>query len=82
MWTADKDEYESDLHSNEDYLSSSEEVMGSNPIQAWIFWVLIFTTAQEVFITAKIPFLFTSFFTVHMYDFHIFPVVIDLIINL
>ena len=35
------------------------EVMGSNPIQAWIFWGLIFTNAQVVFIIAKIAFTFT-----------------------
>ena len=38
------------------------EVMGSNPVQAWVFWSLIFTTAQVVFITAKIAFIFTSLF--------------------
>ena len=31
----------------------------------------IFTTAQAVFITAKIAFIFTSLFAVHIYDFHI-----------
>ena len=35
---------------------------------------LIFTTAQAVFITAKITFIFTSLSAVHMYDFHIFTV--------
>ena len=68
IWTADQHEYESNLHSNKHYMSSSEnkawkkifrpvwdfnpsplwctmehcssitEVMGSNPIQAWIFF--------------------------------------------
>ena len=33
-------------------------VMGSNPIQAWIFSGLIFTNAQVVFITAKIAFIY------------------------
>ena len=32
------------------------EVMGSNPIQAWIFSGPIFTTAEVVFITVKIAF--------------------------
>ena len=35
------------------------EVMDSNSVQTWIFSGLIFTTAQVVFITAKIPFIFT-----------------------
>ena len=35
---------------------------------------LIFTTAQVVFITAKITFIFTSLSAVHIYDFHIFTV--------
>ena len=34
-------------------------VMGSNPVQAWIFSDLIFTTSQIVFITAKIAFILT-----------------------
>ena len=33
------------------------EVMGSNPVQAWIFSGLIFTTAQVVQITARITFI-------------------------
>ena len=33
------------------------EVMGSNPVQAWIFSGLIFTTAQVVHITARITFI-------------------------
>ena len=44
------------------------EVMGSNPIQAWIFSGPIFTTAEVVFITVKIAF-------VQIYDFHTFTVV-------
>ena len=40
IWTADKDMNESDPRSDMHYLGSSE-VMGSNPVQAWIF----FTTA-------------------------------------
>ena len=35
---------------------------------------LVFTTAQAVFIAAKITFTFKSLSTVHMYDFHIFTV--------
>ena len=31
--------------------------MGSNPVQAWIFSDLIFTTAQVVCITARITFI-------------------------
>ena len=34
------------------------EVMGLNSVQTWIFLGLIFTIAQVVFITAKIPFIF------------------------
>ena len=35
-----------------------KKVMGSNPVQAWIFFLgLIFTTAQVVFITTKIAFI-------------------------
>ena len=35
------------------------ELIGSNPIQAWIFFFgLLFTTAQILFITAKIAFIF------------------------
>ena len=34
----------------------------------------IFTTAQAVFITAKIAFIFTSSAAVQIYDFHIFTV--------
>ena len=33
------------------------EVMGWNPVQAWIFSGLIFTTAQVVHITARITFI-------------------------
>ena len=33
------------------------EVMGWNPVQAWIFSGLIFTTAQVVQITARITFI-------------------------
>ena len=35
---------------------------------------LIFTTAQVVFMTAKIAFIFTSLSAVQIYDFHIFTV--------
>ena len=48
------------------------EVMGSNPVQAWIFSGLIFTTAQVVFITANIAFIFISKSAVH--DSYIFTV--------
>ena len=54
-------EYESDHRSNEHYLNSSENKA--------LF------TAQEVFITAKIAFVFTSLSAVQIYDFHIFTVV-------
>ena len=50
------------------------EVMGSNPVQAWIFSGLIFTTAQVVFITANIAFIFISKSAVHVYDSYIFTV--------
>ena len=36
---------------------------------------LIFTTAQVVFITGRITFIFTSLSTVQIYDFHVFTVV-------
>ena len=39
------------------------------------FLGLIFTTAQVVFITAKIAFIFTSLSAVQIYDFHIFTAV-------
>ena len=35
----------------------------------------IFTTAQVMFITGKIAFIFTSLSAVHIYDFHIFTVI-------
>lgn len=35
---------------------------------------LIFTTTEEVFITARIASIFVSLTTVHVYDFHIFTV--------
>ena len=38
------------------------EMMGSNPVQASLFSCLTFTTAQVVFITAKITFIFTGCF--------------------
>ena len=51
------------------------EIMGPNPVQAWIFFSdLIFTTAQVVLITAKIAFIFTSLSAVQIYDFLIFTV--------
>ena len=55
--------------------TSIAEIMGSNPVQAWIFFSgLIFITAQVVFITAKIAFIFTSLSAVQICDFHIFTV--------
>ena len=55
-------------------------VVGSNPVQAWIFFSdLIFTTAQVVFITVKITFIFTFLSAVQIYDFHIFTVVYSLL---
>ena len=59
-------EYESDLDSNEHYLSSSEnkawKISGLCEIQyrPEFFSGLISTTAQVAFITAKIAFIFTS----------------------
>ena len=59
-----------------EHCTSIAEVMGLNPIQAWIFFqALIFTTAQVVFITAKISFIFMPLSAVQVYDFHIFTVV-------
>ena len=44
-----------------EHCTSITEVMGSNPVKAWMFfWGLIFTTAQVVFIGAKITFIFTN----------------------
>ena len=51
------------------------EVVGSNPLPAWIFLGLNFTTAQAMFITAKIAFIFTSLSVVHLYDLHTFTVI-------
>ena len=49
--------------------------MGSNPVRAWIFSGLISTTSSVVFIAARIAYI--CFFTaVHIYDFHIFPIII------
>ena len=39
-----------------------------HPVQAWIFSGLIFTTAQVVFITAKVAFMFTPGFTLCVED--------------
>ena len=44
------------------------------PYRSELFSGLIFTTAQAVFITAEIAFIFTSLSPVHIYDFHIFTV--------
>ena len=44
-------------------------------VQVWFFLGLIFTTAQEVSITAKIAFISTSLTAVHIYDFYIFTVI-------
>ena len=52
--------------------TSITEVMSSKPIQAWIFLGLFFTTAEVVYITARITFIFTSLSTVQIYNFHIF----------
>ena len=59
--------YESDLRSNEHGFKS---YTGLN-----FFSGLIFTTAQVVFISEKITFIFTSLSTVQIYDFHIFTVI-------
>ena len=45
------------------------------PYRPEFFSGLIFTTAQVVFITAKIAFIFTSLSAVQIYDFHISTVV-------
>ena len=70
FWTAtDKSLWKLQINNN----IFNNKVMGSNPIQAWIFLPgLLFTTASVVFITAKIAFIFTSLSTVQIYDFHIF----------
>ena len=46
-----------------------------NYVNIKFFSGLIFTTAQVVFITAKITFIFTSLSAVQIYNFHIFTVV-------
>ena len=51
------------------------EFMGSNPYRLESFSGLSFTTAQVVFITAKIPFIFTSLSAVQKCDFHTFIIV-------
>ena len=48
------------------------------PYRPEFFSGLIFTTAQVVFITAKIAFIFTSLSAVQIYDFHVFTAVQDL----
>ena len=47
----------------------------SDPLQACIFSSHIFTTAEVVFIIAKMAFIFTSSSAVLIYDFHIFTVI-------
>ena len=49
--------------------------MGSNPVQAWIFFRPSIHYCLSSGITAKIPFIFTSLSVVQMYDFHIFTAV-------
>ena len=51
------------------------EVMDSSSVHALIFSSLNFTTAQVVFITAKLAFIFTSLSAIQIYDFHIFTVI-------
>ena len=59
------------------------EVMSLNPVQAWFFFSgVISTTAQVVFITAKIAFIFTSLSAVQIYDIYVFTVVNKLILFL
>ena len=70
-------EYKSDLHSNEHYLSSSENkawknfrpVQDLNPWPLNFFSSLIFTTAQVVFVTMRVAFIFTSLSAVHLIHF-------------
>ena len=38
------------------------KVMGSNPVQAWFFSGFTFATAEVVFITSKIAFIFSNLF--------------------
>ena len=47
-----------------EHCTSIAVVMSSNPVQAWIFSGLLFTTTWVVFITAKIAFIFTILCTV------------------
>ena len=52
------------------------EVMGSNLVRYRIFSGLISTTSSVVFIITRIAFTFVSLTAVHIYDFHIFTVII------
>ena len=46
-------------------MTSSAEVMDSNPVQAWIFFRPYFTTTLVGFTTVKITFIFTFLSAVH-----------------
>ena len=48
--------------------------MDTSTYRTELFSSFTFTTAQVVFITAKITFIFTSLSAVQIYDFHIFTV--------
>ena len=58
------------------------EVMGSNPVQIWIFFRPYFQYFQTVFITAKVALIFTSLSAVHIHDFRIFTVIYSYNCNL
>ena len=58
------------------------EVMGSNPVQIWIFFRPYFHYFQTVFITAKVALIFTSLSAVHIHDFRIFTVIYSYNCNL
>ena len=62
-------------------ISHIAEVTGSNPVQTRIFFQgLILATSSVVFTTARTTSIFVSSTTVHIYDFHIFTVTINLLL--
>ena len=64
-------EYESDLPSNEHYLSSGETKASVHYCEDCFHKKI----RQVVLITAKIALIFTSLSAVQIYDFHIFTVI-------
>ena len=72
FWTAtDKSLWKLQINNNILY----NKVMGSNPIQAWIFCKPSFHYCLSSVHTVKIAFIFMSLSTVQIYNFHIFTAV-------